>query len=236
MSTYRAGTYNTRVGRDPMVVADWVGRWVHSERLQLVALQEAHQYLDALDLIPGYQLMRLQAPGRYANDTAVMVREDVPVTSAGLLRATTRTWATKRGTPHARRIVPWVVVDDRLRFGAVHTPPGVRWAGLLPMGRPDRVAAFVQMSWRLLRFLTRRPNRPTVLAGDWNAPADARGWRSPRWLARKAGMACDTDGGLDWVMSRGAGVSRVTRVADDGGSDHHARTFIIRLPERPTTG
>lgn len=220
MIEHRAGSYNLRVGRSPMLVANEVEALLDDEGLDWLAVQEAGQYVRTLRRRLRGQY-RVYASSGGASATAVLVRKG--------LRARGRRdhwlgglgWERGQGRPgwHEPRRMESVRVGGRggYRVGSVHLPPTPHAKSLPGRGRAH--ARAVEVLTRIVRRWSRRGG--WVLAGDWNATPDSG------YVAPVVGHGKALGRGIDWVLASGVQVSNVKHVKH-GTSDHDPRVFTVR--------
>jgi endonuclease/exonuclease/phosphatase (EEP) superfamily protein YafD len=196
------------------------------ERLDFLCLQEAQGYTAALrGLAPDYVLI---SPGP-GHETAILVRSTAYVDERDRVPMARDTWLTTLGNEATIRTMVICRLDGWLTVTSLHLPPSVYWRHGRPHGPTARVRVYRQIIRRLSRWVAYREGS-LLVAADWNEPADTSGRWSPRWLANVTGSRIATNGGIDYVLSRGCHVSNMRPVSDRGGSDHRAHIFTIRPP------
>lgn len=228
------GTWNMERDRDPRMAAASALALMRSKGLAFLCVQECAGYLhtlreyarDEFDVISF-----ADDPGR--NESALIVRTDVPHGPGWQVRATRSGWITVRGRRTPPKYLTVTTVDGWLRIVSAHTAPSVSWRAGRITGPVRRVISMRQFARSVARFVRKHPGA-VLVAGDWNATPQARGRWSPHWIARKAGMHIaapekGTHGGhrvIDFALVRGCG-ARATR-EKRRGSDHYAVVFKVR--------
>ena len=217
----RAVTWNCKVGRRPKRVARMVRKIIRRERPDVIALQEAHGYIDVLRRIKGYTLVVASGRGEDRGNP-MLIRNTRRVTERAPIRCETPWTGPKAGKRHDGRV--FTVADvDGVRFINVHrTRPGWSRGG----------AAFAEEYRRLLDNAGRYDG-PVVILGDQNiGTRHSDRYRNTPWaLARALGaqIVTTTPGRIDYAIVQG-GDGR----ADGGprlGSDHSLVAFTITLRE-----
>lgn len=223
---HRGGSWNTRVGRNPAVVADEVEALLASRDLDWLCLQEAGQYVDQLRRqLHGSHRVHAGRGSRSRRDSVVIVRYGLrsrwkrvhPLGGIG--------WERGNGRPglHPPRHMTSVRVAGLrgYRVGSVHLAP-TPWATRLPR-RGDSHARSV----RVLRRITRRWSARLVrwvLPGDWNATPHSKFVLDLHSVGEPRGT------GIDWVL-RSPGLAIVElRDVDHGTSDHRPVIFTVVQP------
>lgn len=210
----RAGSYNLKVGRDPMRVRHEVAALLAAENLDVLAVQEAWQYDRQLARIVGYEYHTTRGKKPTHRDAGLLVRHGLDVRGYRLTRTRTTWPRTKAPGPHWPRSFPSVVVEG-VRFVSVHMPPLAYGAG---------APAYAE-GWARLALLIGATLRPVVALGDWNKPPGDRRPFTPRALARTT-RATVTGFGIDYLLARGVYVDGY-RKHEHGHSDHKPFTFIL---------
>jgi len=191
----------------PWLIVPWLLTLCRLRRVQVVVLQECTpRHARLLKRRTAWVLGGVGAE-------RVLVRKSVDPSHG-------RTWWMSNGwmghhtrTMHADRTLPSILVAGWLRVGSVHFPPA--WEN----GPDDRQAAGAEYLESLGAILTvtadREPDDALVLAGDWNAKANAlREFRAKHGL-RVRGFT------LDHAAFRGCRVAFMKRLRKGPGQDHH---------------
>lgn len=235
----RGATWNMLRGRNVELAVRQLVEFVIREALDFACLQEVAPYAAAIDREArrrGWQLIYFaDRPG--AVDEAILVTNDVDATHPGTVQLSPFGWFGRTGAERPPLSMPHVLLDDWLRVGCIHQPPGTFWRDGVASGPGLRVAAVKSSARKLVRFAKWHPRRDLVLAGDWNESPHTEGRYSPRWIANEIdglvkAPAVATHGAMpgrppiDYVIARGCtvwirGVRRV-------GGDHRAVLFDVR--------
>lgn len=214
----RLATFNLKYGRDPEVVAGEVDRLMRKHELTAVAVQEAREYLEQLDALPGTLVAGVQ--------TAVLVAAGHKVTHAGS-EDHGDGWHTQDGAKHRPGEFTRCTIDGWLRFASTHWPTPSSWPhGVLeaPAERKDDLTA---LALRCRRFLSYDDELTRAIGADFNEGPGTRGKLAPRWVAETTGSQLRTGTGRQghgridgFLVKRG----RVVRIGKDlqlaEGSDH----------------
>lgn len=230
----RVGVWNMLHGRDDAEAVDQVLAFMARHQLDAVALGETREYARELRTLArlGFGVVLYDdKPGQA--DTALIVRPGKRAHAPRIHRMTRRGWFTTKGRRTPPKYAPSCVVDG-ITLAAVHPAPSVRFPHTGPEGPARRVASTISHRHGETRLL-RRTRGPLAIVGDWNAVPDAPGRYSPRWLARRHGLAViaptDPTHGrrtIDYAIARG--LTGTATVHGRGGSDH--RLVVIELRNR----
>ena len=224
MSTYRAATWNLRLGRAVPEVLDFLDTYA----VDVAALQEIQGRRKARRLrrlVRDSHRLRLSSNA----ETGVVVAKTVRMTHHRRHWMSLTGWERKPGRMglHAARRICSVRVGSRregFRLATIHFPPkpdSWRFRGL---ARRQAVAQVRRIGRRWNRAVRRGHIAGWVMAGDWNmAPTDPR----ITALARELG-ATVTGTGVDFVLSAGVKVSGYS-AHTFGSSDHRPRVFTITV-------
>lgn len=227
----RGGTWNMKRDRSATAAVISTFALMDSKDLDFLCVQECAHYLDALrrNAPAAYQVIAFhEHPGD--RESALIIRRAVEHGTAYQVRATRAGWTTVRGGETPPKYLTAIKIGGLLVVSG-HTAPSVTWRGGRIAGPVRRVASMRQFARSVVRFAKAHPG-PLLIACDWNATPDARGWYSPHWIARKAGLriAAPAKGTLgsrtvDFALVRdcAAAATREKR----RGSDHYAVVFKV---------
>lgn len=150
------GTWNLRYGRDPRTVRGQVVLELSRLNLDILCLQEAADYHQVLDTIPGYRMIAYPAYGKWHN--VVLVRDGLQIRRPASVRLSPRGW---RLATLGRHSPLWgtAVTVEWLRVLDIHMPPSVNWRRGRIWGPPMRVAAYASAAGRI-RAWHRHHSRP----------------------------------------------------------------------------
>lgn len=230
----RPGTRKTRkVTADPRHVAGEVSAILQADDLDVLALQETDAYLEALDKIPGYQLVARRKPNGTSN-TCLLVRDGLKVSDVGFPEMTTAGWFTVTGALTPKKYAATAVINDWLRIGSEQYPPSVVFRlirKVLSMtGPPRRTSAFGVHARREVAFFDTHPKQATAMLGDRNADNSLIGEFTPQWVADQVGghvvaTARPTHDSREIDLAILRGCHGTATRGDNGLSDH----FRVRL-------
>jgi endonuclease/exonuclease/phosphatase (EEP) superfamily protein YafD len=211
-------THNVRVGRRPKVVARKVRRMGRWHRADVIMLQEAHGYIDALRDLRGWRLITAFGPGEVRGNP-MLVRNNRDPVRRSPIRCQTPWTGPKAGRPHRGRVFTVAEVGGWLLVNVHRTRPGWSRNG----------AAFAEEHDRLLE-LADTTTGPLVIAGDQNIgtrPGPDRSRNTPWALARSIGanVVTTTAGRIDYAIARGA--DGRARQLGRYGSDHNAVLIVL---------
>lgn len=125
--TLWVGGWNARHGRTASDVADRVARMFRIHGLDVLLLSEAHQYIRALQRLPGLRVVAVTEHDGQAK-TCMVVAEGVPVSQVQSTRMTRRGWL--RAGTRTETDPKWLLsamVAGWCRLGVDHYPPSVRF-------------------------------------------------------------------------------------------------------------
>lgn len=235
----KGGIWNIRYGRNKRRVKRKVKRILRRYDLDFLMLQEAADYTKQLKHIPGYHLTAHKSDKRSDRNTPVLVRSSLDHTHGRVVDMNGDGWRFKSGQWRPAKSAGTVLLCGWLRLFSIHAPVSVWWDGAGRMSGPservDDYGSYIRTMKRKNRWNRRnRPGQAMLFGGDWNARTFERGTGSPYWLARTTDLEiaepAERKGpghnGIDYVMTRGATVSKM-RKRRRFGSDHPLVTFWV---------
>lgn len=238
----RIGTHNVRVGRGWRAVARGLREFIAAHDPDVIALQEARNYVLALRIAFATR-WRIYAPpttaGPEARDCPVMVRRDLPRARRrrrggwGWVQNRIGWRGPKHGWLHPGRTWTWVTVDGVaiLSLHRVWTPPRPT------RGRGPNAPAYAEEAAALREWLDK--HRRAVVIGDANGSTTDPHPASMRATARATGAQLvddHDDPGIDYAAVKGLDgkLRRLRRfgstpdVPGDREPDHRAALLTIR--------
>lgn len=230
------GTWNVERDHSPNAHALNIVNVFEAQRLDVLALQETHDYARFLRVIAkdrGHQLVMFdEKPGH--DQQMLLLRAGREVERSWNFRAGGG-WVTVDGLDHAP-VYPAAAVVDGIVFVSTHAPVTVNWRAGVPYGPPRRVAAYLAHTKRLVKVFEQHQGRPVVALGDWNATPADRGVGTPNALAKRAhadlvappgGTHGTSSKPIDYAIARDVVAAHVT-AGGKYGSDHR----LVRLRVR----
>lgn len=228
----KGGTWNMERDRPKPVAAHSALAIMVMHDLDFLCIQECAGYLGELGGHPDFALFPM--PGNRGDgrgESALLVRRTTIHGAGWQVRATRSGWFTVRGGKTPPKWLTCCVVAGVIVVSG-HTAPSVRWQGGRILGPIRRVASMRQFARRVVKFARNHPNRPLLIACDWNATPSARGRYSPHWIARKADLEVLAPKGgthgnrvIDYALVRGLrGRAHKER---QRGSDHYPVLFEV---------
>lgn len=164
--TLLLGTFNLLRDRpDRQARGDIMAILDDNPRLQGVATQEARDYADVLDRIPGWRYFTKHTP-RGADQNGWLVREDIVARSARAIDLGGDGWTTTTGHHHIGSVAMGIVLSDWLGAVSVHLPPSIDWKGGHPVGPDERVDDYIANMKRLVRLAKRAKDLGRVKVTD----------------------------------------------------------------------
>lgn len=232
MTALRTGTWNLQYGHPIDAKAKAVLAAFERSGLDVFALTEAHDYIDALKVLAeaaGHRLLFVRTR-KGSDNNALLVRRGIVVASY---------WSFVAGTGWSRLGGGWMqpmqplaahlVVNGRnLVVVAAHAPVAAwvpkggvyRWTGAI-----RRRIAYRGYVSRLKKVFD-RTQHPVIVFGDWNAEPTTKGNYSPEWLRAQVGgdfsrpLVSTGHGEIDFAITRGIVTEHCTIDPKAMGSDH----------------
>lgn len=216
-TTYRAGLWNMKVGRDDQFVKSFLVWLLTKYRIKVMLLQEAGGYERILDSIPDYEC--LQFDSRPDSDNlAILVHKDF-VSKYPWIRTMKKKWwgAENRRWRDARSVIS-------LRAGGVRW---INWHRVAYQRHDVNVEANREIDRKVAAYINSKPEADIALGGDVNAGA-----RTPEMeeFRKLTNMKVRSVGGIDYFLVRLTGkvqFSDMLEVDDDGGSDHAPKVITV---------
>lgn len=225
----RVATFNVWVGQSPARLEENLTRLAKdTDRPHVIALQEAKRYNGT---IRGYVRHAVAEPGNPEADNCVLlIRKDVTIHRDRDIDVDGPVWVgPKHGLVHPSKDFPALTIGvDGQRWDVVDVHRA--WTG----GLRRNLGAWRAEHEALIGFADRRhhktPDRPLVMAGDWNNRAS-----DPRPLG-VAALAEHVGGrllmrGIDGALVRGC-TGRAKELGDKYGSDGHHPVVITLTKEK----
>lgn len=192
MPRHRIGTYNVEFGHPANQHAQMIVKRFFDYDLDVLAIQEAQDYLDALAFLAttrGFRLVAIRRSRNGANHVAFLVNKRCRVGYHWSFLAATVHYFSSRGLNMAPQR-PLAVYVDGLIYVNIHAPVEA-WTthhnGRRLDGPARRVLAYRQFIARAILLFRRHAKTPVTMLGDWNCTPDAQGSASPFALKSAVG-------------------------------------------------
>ncbi len=226
----RVGTFNLLYGRNERVDRDEVIRACDEFNLDVLVVQEAAQYADLLDHIPGYTYY-VNWRGKISDrQVGILVHYSVPVTGKRFLTKGDG-WYTEGGAYHGPVTIPIVRIIGGLRIAGWHLPTPTVWKRGKLVGPKERIDDYrASVLWAVGWIKKKR-----MIIGDMNEPPWTDGELTPKDVAKRTGgfLAAPTrnaaaHGTIDYLIGIGFRVLNVIEVMDlPEKSDHNLVVYTI---------